>query len=87
MDELMAVQEQIAQEIGEGKVGQTLKVIIDREESDFYVGRTEYDSPEVDPEILVEKNQPLISGNFYPVKITGTQSVDLFGNVEYNQYQ
>jgi len=81
MDELMTVQEQIAQEIGESKIGQTLKVIIDREEADFYIGRTEYDSPEVDSEVLVEKSQPLIPGNFYPVKITGTQTFDLFGSI------
>jgi len=79
LDELMAVQEQITQEIGESKIGQTLKVIIDREEYDFYIGRTEYDSPEVDPEVLVEKTQTLISGKFYPVKITGTQLFDLTG--------
>ena len=84
MDELMSVQEQIAQEIGENKIGQTLKVIVDREESDFYIGRTEYDSPEVDPEVLIEKKQVLIPGKFYPVKITGTQLFDLFGSVESN---
>ena len=85
MDELMTVQEQVAQQISESKVGQTLKVIIDREEPDFYIGRTEYDSPEVDPEVLVEKNQTLIPGNFYPVKINDTQLFDLVGSVEYNQ--
>ena len=84
LDELMTVQEQIAQEIGESKIGQTLKVIIDREEPDFYIGRTEYDSPEVDPEVLIEKTQALIPGKFYPVKITGSQVFDLFGSVEYN---
>jgi len=84
IDELMAVQEQIAQEINKSKTGQTLKVIIDREEPDFYIGRTEYDSPEVDPEVLIEKNQVLVPGNFYPVKITGAQSVDLLGSVIYN---
>jgi len=84
MDELMAVQEQIAREIGESKIGQTLKVIIDREEPNFYIGRTEYDSPEVDPEVLIEKNQVLITGNIYPVKITCTQSFDLFGSINYN---
>ena len=82
MDRLMAVQEQISQEINENKIGQTLKVIVDREEPDFYVGRTEYDSPEVDPEVLIEKKQLLIPGKFYPVKITGTQIFDLFGIVE-----
>ena len=85
MDELMAVQEQIAQEIGEAKIGQTLKVIIDREEPNFYIGRTEYDSPEVDPEALVDKKQTLIQGQFYQVKIKDIQSFDLSGSVEYNQ--
>jgi ribosomal protein S12 methylthiotransferase len=84
LDELMAVQDKIAQEIGDNKVGQTLKVIIDREEPDFYIGRTEYDSPEVDPEVLVEKTQTLIPGNFYQVKISGAQVFDLFGKVENN---
>ena len=84
MDELMAVQEKIAVETGESKIGQTLKVIIDREEPDFYIGRTEYDSPEVDPEVLIEKTQTLIPGEFYPVKITGVQSFDLSGSVESN---
>jgi len=81
MDELMSLQEQIAREINEKKTGQTLKVIIDREEFDFYIGRTEYDSPEVDPEVLIEKTQKLVPGEFYKVKITGTQSFDLLGNI------
>jgi ribosomal protein S12 methylthiotransferase len=83
MDELMSVQEQIAHEINENKVGQTLKVMIDREESGFYIGRTEYDSPEVDPETLVEKTQTTVAGEFYPVKITGTQSFDLLGEITF----
>jgi ribosomal protein S12 methylthiotransferase len=82
MDILMAVQEQIADELNKEKVGKTLKVIIDREEFDFYIGRTEYDSPEVDPEVLVDKTQKLTVGNFYPVLITGTQSFDLLGKTE-----
>ena len=81
MDELMTLQEQIARELNEKKVGQTLKVIIDREESDFYIGRTEYDSPEVDPEVLIEKMQKLVPGEFYKAKITGTQSFDLLGKI------
>jgi ribosomal protein S12 methylthiotransferase len=80
MDGLMAVQESIAAEISEAKTGQTLKVIIDREDADFYIGRTEYDSPEVDPEVLITKNRKLRTGEFYPVKITGTQLYDLLGN-------
>jgi ribosomal protein S12 methylthiotransferase len=81
MNELMSLQEQIALEINQNKVGQTLKVIIDREESGFYIGRTAYDSPEVDPEVLVEKTQKLIPGRFYEVEITGTQSFDLLGKM------
>jgi ribosomal protein S12 methylthiotransferase len=81
MDLLMSVQEEIAGQINADKVGQTLKVIIDREESGFYIGRTEYDSPEVDPEVLVSKTKELVTGTFYPVKITGTQSFDLLGTL------
>jgi ribosomal protein S12 methylthiotransferase len=81
MDELMSIQEKIARQINESKVGKTLKVIIDREESGFYIGRTEYDSPEVDPEVLIDKSQKLNIGDFYNIKITGTQSFDLLGIV------
>jgi ribosomal protein S12 methylthiotransferase len=81
LDQLMRVQEAIATEINESKVGQTLKVIVDREESKFYIGRTEYDSPEVDSEVLIEKNIPLTAGDFYPVRITGVQSYDLLGKL------
>ena len=82
MNELMAVQEKIAAEINEEKTGKVLKVIIDREEPDFYIGRTEYDSPEVDPEVLIEKNKKLTVGDFYMAKITGTQSFDLLAVIE-----
>ena len=81
LDELMAVQERIALEINEAKVGKTFKVIIDREEADFYAGRTEFDSPEVDQEVLISKEKELNVGNFYPVTITGTQYFDLIGKV------
>lgn len=80
-DELMSVQEKIAFELNELKVGKELKVIIDREESDFYVGRTEYDSPEVDSEVLIAKEKKLEPGQFYQTLITGTQSFDLIGKV------
>jgi len=75
----MALQEQIADELNKDKIGKTLKVIIDREEPDYYIGRTEYDSPEVDPEVLIDKTKQLNIGDFYPVLITGTQSFDLLG--------
>ena len=84
LDELMRMQETIAAEIQEAKIGQTLKVIIDREEPDFYIGRSEYDSPEVDPEVLIDKNTPLTIGEFYPIRITATQSYDLLGCLSIN---
>ena len=84
LDELMAIQEEIAAEINVSKVGQEMKVIIDREEEEYYIGRTEFDSPEVDPEVLIGKEKPLIIGDFYNVRITDAQTFDLFGEVLYN---
>ena len=81
LDELMAIQEEIAAEINVSKVGQEMKVIIDREEEEYYIGRTEFDSPEVDPEVLIGKEKPLIIGDFYTVRITDAQTFDLFGEV------
>ncbi len=82
LDTLMSIQERIATEISEAKVGQTLRVIIDREESDYYVGRTEWDSPEVDCEVLVQKDQPLRIGEFYQVLITDSENFDLIGKAD-----
>lgn len=82
MDELMKVQEQIAFEINESKIEKNIKVIIDREDPDYYIGRTEYDSPEVDPEVLIDKNRELKVGEFYMAGITGTQSFDLLGEIQ-----
>lgn len=70
LDRLMAVQEEIALELQEAKVGTRQRVIIDREETDYYVGRTQYDSPEVDPEVLVSKEWPLAIGEFSDVIVT-----------------
>ena len=81
MDELMNMQEQITAQINESKVGTTLKTIIDYEENGYYVGRTEYDSPEVDTEVLIDKDKELSIGKFYSAKITGTQSFDLIGTI------
>lgn len=81
MDELMRVQEEIAAEHSTQKVGQTLAVIIDREDEDFYIGRSEYDSPEVDPEVLVSKDEKLQIGSIYSVKITDSQPFELYGSV------
>lgn len=68
LDYLMRVQEGISADVNASKVGQTFRVIVDREEEDFYVGRTQYDSPEVDPEILISKDTPLSPGSFYQVR-------------------
>ena len=66
---LMAVQEEIALESNAAKVGRTLRVLVDREEADYYVGRTEWDSPEVDPEVLVKKTRTLVLGEFVEVTV------------------
>ena len=82
LDKLMALQQQISEEIESEKVGKTFPVIIDRKEGDYYVGRTEYCSPEVDPEVLIPvKNKRLRVGNFYQVKMTGSDEFDLYGQV------
>ena len=81
LDELMAIQQEISAEKNQSKVGQVLKVIIDREENDYFVGRTEFDSPEVDPEVLIVKTKPLQKGKFYQVKITSAEDYDLFGQI------
>lgn len=77
LERLMAAQEEISLSIQEAKVGQTMRVVIDREEPEFYVGRTEFDSPEVDPEVLISKNVPLQRGEFYNVKITSALPFEL----------
>lgn len=81
LDALMRAQEKISAEINAAKVGQELKVIVDREEEDFYVGRTQFDSPEVDPEMLISKERPLELGQFYRVRVTDAQAFDLYGSV------
>ena len=81
MDALMNVQEEIALSANESKVGETMKVIIDHEEEDYFIGRTEFDSPEVDGEVLIEKTQSLIIGEFYNVKILSALPFDLMGAI------
>lgn len=84
LDRLMALQEEIASELSEEKVGSVQRVIIDRLEGDYYIGRTEADSPEVDCEVLIaaEDGSPLAIGDFYQVKITGCEEFDLYGEVK-----
>lgn len=81
LDKLMALQEKIATEIAESKVGTVMRVVIDREENDFYVGRSQWDSPDVDPEVLVSKETPLKIGEFYDVAIKQAMPFELIGNI------
>ena len=81
LDELMSIQENISAELNSSKIGQQLKVIIDRFEGDYYIGRTEYDSPEVDPEVLISSTQSLSIGAFYKVEITQSDDFDLYGKI------
>ncbi len=81
LQQLMALQEDISMEIQEQKVGRTLKVIVDREEDEYYVGRTQWDSPEVDPEVLISKEKPLSIGDFAQVHITQALPFELMGKL------
>lgn len=82
LSEIMRIQQRIAAELNEQKVGQTLQVVIDRREGNYYVGRTEFDSPEVDPEVLIPVSQKALRrGCFYNVKITGAEEFDLYGEI------
>lgn len=87
LDKLMALQEGIAAELSEEKIGKTYRTIIDRRESNFFIGRTEYDSPEVDCEVLIEVDEahPLTIGNFYNVEITDCEQFDLYGKIAKEQ--
>ncbi|HNX54852.1 MAG TPA: 30S ribosomal protein S12 methylthiotransferase RimO [Prolixibacteraceae bacterium] len=81
VEELMAVQQIISSQLNAAKVGKILKVLIDREDDEFYVGRTEFDSPEVDGEVFISKENELKKGHFYTVEITGAEEFDLYGRV------
>lgn len=79
--EIMELQEAISLETNRSKIGTTLKVIVDREEPDYFVGRTEFDSPEVDPEVLIKKNEQLRIGEFCQAKITDALPFELMAEV------
>ena len=84
LDELMGIQQQISAELNANKIGRQFKVIIDRVEGDYYVGRTEFDSPEVDPEVLIERDGASLKiGNFYQIEVDGSDDFDLFGHIVY----
>lgn len=81
LDELMAIQQDIAEELGEEKIGKRYKVVIDRIEGDYYVGRTEFDSPEVDPEVLMPcRERTLAIGSFYEAEIISVDGFDLYAS-------
>lgn len=82
LDELMALQQDISEELSQKKVGQTLKVVIDRVEGEYYIGRTEFDSPEVDPEVLISVSEKQLEvGEFYRVQITASDAFDLYATI------
>ena len=81
LDAIMKIQERIAYESNESKIGQVMRVIIDKEDEDYYVGRTEFDSPDVDPEVLIKNDVELEIGGFYNVKVTAAETFDLYGEV------
>lgn len=84
LDRLMDLQQNISGEIASEKIGKVFKVIIDRKEGDYYIGRTEFSSPEVDPEVLIPVSEKrLRTGCFYNVKITDAEEFDLYGTVNY----
>lgn len=82
LDELMDIQQGISAELSAAKVGKQIKVIIDRIEGDYYIGRTEFDSPEVDPEVLIRRSDcELQIGSFYQVEVIDSDDFDLFARV------
>ena len=82
LDDLMALQQEISADLSHNKIGQEFKVIIDRKEGEYYIGRTQFDSPEVDPEVLIKADgKRLFSGRFYQVRITNADDFDLFGEI------
>ncbi|MDA3780005.1 MAG: 30S ribosomal protein S12 methylthiotransferase RimO [Bacteroidales bacterium] len=80
-NKIMELQQAISLELNTKKIGETYKVIIDRIDEEFIIGRTEYDSPEVDNEVLISKTKDIEIGNFYNVKITSADDFELFGEI------
>ena len=82
LEEIMTIQEDVALESNQSKIGKTMTVVIDREEPDYFVGRTEFDSPEVDPEVLIDKDDRLTVGHFYDVEITEALPFELMAKLK-----
>ena len=88
LDKLMRIQQNISAELEAEKVGKVFKVIIDRREGDYYIGRTEFCSPEVDPEVLIPAAEAKLTiGNFYDVLITDSEEFDLYGTTIIKTYE
>ena len=81
LNKLMSIQENISFEINQSKIGHRLNVIIDSEDEEYYIGRTEWDSPEVDPEVLIYKTSKLNVGEFYNVEILDALPFELIAKV------
>ena len=82
VERIMRLQERVSLENNARRIGQTMRVIIDRKEGDFYIGRSEYDSPEVDQELIIESfGKRLLRGRFYDVKITDCEDYDLYAEI------
>lgn len=82
LDRLMRIQQQTSAEIEGAKVGQTIRVVIDRMDGDWFVGRSEFCSPEVDPEVLIPVSEALTIGEFYDVRVTGAEEFDLYATTQ-----
>ncbi|MHA8051500.1 30S ribosomal protein S12 methylthiotransferase RimO [Aquirufa sp. ROCK-SH2] len=80
-DDIMALQQGISEELNQAKVGNTYKVMVDRKESGYFIGRTEFDSPEVDNEVLISAEQYARLGDFVQVKIEKAEEFDLYGKI------
>lgn len=82
LDELMDIQQEISAELSAEKVGRQMKVIVDRLEGDYYIGRTEFDSPEVDPEVLINRSEKELKiGQFYQVEVIDADDFDLYAKI------
>ena len=83
LDKLMRIQQNISAELEAEKVGSVMRVVIDRREGDYWIGRTEFCSPEVDPEVLIPTDEPLEIGTFYDARITDAEEFDLYATTRY----
>ncbi len=84
LDKLMRVQQRISHEIMDQNIGKTMEVVIDREEGDYYIARSQYSSPEVDPEILIRRDEAQLKiGEFYNVEITESEDFDLYATIKH----